>query len=264
VGTRMILPLVCLLSLFNTAIRGQTRTSSRALTDRDVVSLVKAGVGAQIILAKIGKSACDFDTSPAALEQLKVEKVPDKVSLALIDCRSSENVHSHARRSALTNGDVVSLVKAGVGAQIILAKIHNSSCNFDTSPAALERLKVEKVPDKVSLAMIDCSPSEPVRGYTGGRIFSVGGDVSPPAPIYDPEPEYSERARAANLQGADILSIVVTEEGNVEDVRVVRPLGLGLDEEAMRTVRTWKFKPCMKDGKPVSCRVHIPVTFRLF
>jgi TonB family protein len=116
----------------------------------------------------------------------------------------------------------------------------------------------------VSLEAEVRSPSEQVQGHTGGRIFSAGVDVSPPLPIYDPQPEYSEEARQANYQGTDILSIVVTAEGNVEDVRVVRPLGRGLDEEAMKTVRTWHFKPCMKDGKPVSCRVDIPVTFRLW
>jgi TonB family protein len=107
-------------------------------------------------------------------------------------------------------------------------------------------------------------PSEQVRGHTGGRIFRAWVDVSPPLPIYDPQPEYSEEAREAGIEGIDELSVVVLADGSVGDVQVIRPLGRGLDEEAVKTVRTWHFKPCMKDGKPVSCRVDIPVAFRLY
>ena len=53
-------------------------------------------------------------------------------------------------------------------------------------------------------------------------------------------------------------------QGNVTDCRVVRPLGLGLDEKAMETVRTWKFKPALRNGTPVPVRVMVEVSFRLF
>jgi periplasmic protein TonB len=98
----------------------------------------------------------------------------------------------------------------------------------------------------------------------GGGLFSVGGDVSEPVAIYDPEPQYSERAREAKYQGTDVLSIIVLADGSVTNVQVVQPLGLGLDEEAVKTVRTWKFKPAMRNGHPVAVRVDIEVTFRLF
>jgi periplasmic protein TonB len=98
----------------------------------------------------------------------------------------------------------------------------------------------------------------------GGGAFNVGGDVSEPEAIYDPEPQYSERAREAKYQGTDVLSIIVEPDGSVADIQVVRPLGLGLDEEAVKTVSTWKFKPGMRNGHPVPVRVDIEVTFRLF
>jgi periplasmic protein TonB len=102
-------------------------------------------------------------------------------------------------------------------------------------------------------------------GGTGGGVFSVGGNVSAPIPIYDPQPEYSERAREAKYQGTDVLSIIVEPDGSVNsDVQVVKPLGLGLDEEAVKTVRTWKFKAAVRNGIPVAVRVDIEVTFRLF
>ena len=101
-------------------------------------------------------------------------------------------------------------------------------------------------------------------GGTGGGPFSVGGGVSAPIPIYKPEPAYSEEARKAKYQGTVVLWIIVDTQGNVTEARVVRPLGLGLDEKALETVRTWKFKPALRNGAPVPVRVSVEVSFRLF
>jgi len=101
-------------------------------------------------------------------------------------------------------------------------------------------------------------------GGTGGGPFSVGGNVLAPIPIYKPEPPYSEEARKAKYQGTVVLWIVVDAQGNVSDARVVKPLGLGLDEKAVETVHTWKFKPAMRNGAAVPVRVMVEVSFRLF
>lgn len=98
----------------------------------------------------------------------------------------------------------------------------------------------------------------------GGGPFSVGGSVLAPIPIYKPEPAYSEEARKAKYQGTVVLLIVVDALGNVTYCRVVKPLGMGLDEKADETVRTWKFKPATRGGVPVPVRVYVEVTFRLF
>jgi TonB family protein len=100
-------------------------------------------------------------------------------------------------------------------------------------------------------------------GGTGGGPYSVGGGVSEPIPIYKPEPAYSEEARKAKYQGLVSLWIVVDAQGNVTDARVVKPLGLGLDEKAVETVRTWRFKPALRNGVPVPVRVGVEVFFRL-
>jgi TonB family protein len=100
-------------------------------------------------------------------------------------------------------------------------------------------------------------------GGTGGGPYSVGGGISEPIPTYVPLPAYSEEARKAKYQGNVVLWIVVDAQGNVTDARVVRPLGLGLDEKAVETVQTWKFKPAMRNGVPVPVRVSVEVFFRL-
>jgi TonB family protein len=100
-------------------------------------------------------------------------------------------------------------------------------------------------------------------GGTGGGPLSVGGGISAPIPIYDPAPAYSDEARKAKYQGNVVVMIVVDAQGNVTDAQVVRPVGVGLDENAVEIVRTWKFRPAMRNGAPVSVRVGVEVFFRL-
>jgi TonB family protein len=107
-------------------------------------------------------------------------------------------------------------------------------------------------------------PGQGEGGGTGGEVYSVGGGVSTPIAIYQPQPAYSEEARKAKYQGTVALQIVVDAQGNVNrDVRVVKSLGLGLDEKAVETVRKWKFKPAMRNGVPVAVRAFVEFSFRL-
>jgi len=101
-------------------------------------------------------------------------------------------------------------------------------------------------------------------GGWGGDVYSPGGAVSAPIPIYSPEPAYSEEARRAKFQGKVMLWIIIGAHGNVQSVRVVKPLGMGLDEEAVKTVSTWRFRPSRRQGVPVPVQVQVEVSFRLF
>ncbi len=100
-------------------------------------------------------------------------------------------------------------------------------------------------------------------GGSGGGIYRPGGDVSNPVPIFRPEPQYSEEARKAKWGGTVLLSLVVDETGHTMDIKVLKPLGLGLDEKAIEAVSKWLFKPGTKGGKPVKVYAQIEVTFRL-
>lgn len=101
-------------------------------------------------------------------------------------------------------------------------------------------------------------------GGVGGGVFRVGGGVSAPRVVYQPDPEYSEEARKAKYQGTCVLWLVVGPDGRPRDIRVARSLGLGLDEKAIEAVKTWKFEPAMKDGKPVAVQINVEVSFRLY
>jgi TonB family protein len=94
--------------------------------------------------------------------------------------------------------------------------------------------------------------------------FRIGNGVSPPRPMYQPEPEFSELARRAKFQGVVMLGLVVDRDGNPKNVRILGPLGAGLDEKAVHVVETWKFKPAVKDGEPVAVEIAVEVDFHLY
>ena len=100
-------------------------------------------------------------------------------------------------------------------------------------------------------------------GGMGGGVYRIGGGVSAPALLSKVEPEYSEEARKAKFQGTVVLYVVVDEKGQPQQLRVVRPLGLGLDEKAIEAVQKWRFRPGFKDGRPVPVAATVEVNFRL-
>jgi|GEM_PF-267000 len=101
-------------------------------------------------------------------------------------------------------------------------------------------------------------------GNAGGGPMRIGGGVSAPVPIFQPEAEFSDEARRAKYQGEVMVSLIVDAQGNPQNPRVVRPLGMGLDEKALEAVMKYKFKPAMKDGHPVPVYLTIAVNFRLY
>jgi len=100
-------------------------------------------------------------------------------------------------------------------------------------------------------------------GGFGGGVYRVGNGTTAPVVLYKKEPEYSEEARKAKYQGTVVLYIEVDPSGRAINPRVVRSLGLGLDEKALEAVRQWKFKPGYRNGKPVTVAATIEVNFRL-
>lgn len=100
-------------------------------------------------------------------------------------------------------------------------------------------------------------------GGTGGGAFRAGGDVSTPVLVSKVEPEYSEEARKAKYSGSVLLQIIVDTNGVPRDIKVIRPLGLGLDEKAVEAVTHWRFRPGLKGGRAVPVQANIEVSFRL-
>ena len=100
-------------------------------------------------------------------------------------------------------------------------------------------------------------------GY-GGGLYHVGGGVSPPVLIYSVDAEFSDEARRAKYQGVSVVSLIVDAHGLPQRIRVVRKLGMGLDEKAVEAVRQYKFKPSMLQGKAVPVEITIEVNFHIY
>lgn len=99
-------------------------------------------------------------------------------------------------------------------------------------------------------------------GVSGVHRLGQPG-VTRPRLVHRVEPDYSEEARKAKWQGRVVLSIEVWPDGRAHNIRIVEPLGLGLDEQAVRAVRLWLFEPGRKDGTAVKVQARVEVSFRL-
>jgi len=95
-------------------------------------------------------------------------------------------------------------------------------------------------------------------------IYTPGNGVSSPVPIATPEAEFSDEARRQKHQGVCLISVIVDAHGNPQNPRVIRSLGMGLDEKALDAVRRYRFKPALKQGRPVAVLITVAVNFRLF
>ena len=101
-------------------------------------------------------------------------------------------------------------------------------------------------------------------GNTGGGVYSVGGSVLPPSVLHSVEPEFSEEARKAKFSGNVLVSLIVGSDGKPRNVRVLRGVGMGLDENAKAAVEQYRFRPATKDGKPVAVAMNMEVNFQIF
>jgi TonB family protein len=102
-------------------------------------------------------------------------------------------------------------------------------------------------------------------GNIGGGLYQVGGNISAPVQLNVVEAEFSDEARRNKYQGVCIVQIIVDTQGNPQNPRVVRALGMGLDEKAIEAVMKYKFRPAMKDRKtPVAVMVDVEVNFHMY
>ena len=96
-------------------------------------------------------------------------------------------------------------------------------------------------------------------------VYAPGNGVSLPVVVTQVPPQYTQEAKDARIEGTVLLECVVLADGTVGDVSVARSLDsrLGLDQEAIKAMKQWRFNPGTKDGKPVAVRVQIESTFTL-
>jgi periplasmic protein TonB len=103
-------------------------------------------------------------------------------------------------------------------------------------------------------------------GGTGGGAFHAGvNGVGLPTCFYMPNPPYSEEARKAKYSGTVVVEAIVTLDGKLTNLRVMKSPGLGLDDNTIQTLKTWRCKPAIgPNGRPVPVIVPFEVNFRLY
>jgi periplasmic protein TonB len=102
-------------------------------------------------------------------------------------------------------------------------------------------------------------------GGTGNGPFGPGNGVTMPRVLTEVKPSYTAEAMRAKVQGAVMVEAIVREDGRVGQVRIVRSLDrtFGLDEEALKAVKNWRFSPGKRQGQNVAVLVEIELTFTL-
>ena len=171
----------------------------------------------------------------------------------------------HMSRTRLT----VSIMTAAVtlliaGATLVWAfPLKTSSLQAETPAVASAPVPAESSDASETSLPASALPEETNSTQKLGKVYKVGKEVSTPIPIYKPDPPYTPEARRAHLSGRVNLWAVVDATGKVVEVKESsKPLGQGLDDSAMNTVRTWKFKPGMREGVAVPVKVMVEVYFK--
>ncbi len=126
-----------------------------------------------------------------------------------------------------------------------------------TDEAKALRKRALEIRQRIASEMFPSAPTPE------GELRKIGNGVTPPKLKKKHEPKYSPLARFANWQGTAILGLVVGSDGLPHDIRLVRGLGLGLDEHAVEAVRGWRFVPGMLEGDPVNVQATVEVNFRM-
>lgn len=100
-------------------------------------------------------------------------------------------------------------------------------------------------------------------GRPQAAVQAIEPGVAPPVPVTQPKPSYTREAMLRRIQGTVTMRVVVLADGTVGDVEVIKPLGFGLDEEAIATMKQWRFRPGTRNGQPVAVRVVVEMTFQM-
>jgi TonB family protein len=95
------------------------------------------------------------------------------------------------------------------------------------------------------------------------RIYEVGGSVSEPSVLQIIEPRYTAGALLARIQGKVVLSMIVGADGLARDIIVEQGVDPGLDQNAIKAIRQWSFRPASHNGVPVAVKARVAVNFRL-
>ena len=121
---------------------------------------------------------------------------------------------------------------------------------------------VKNVLQTVSLDDVEGITFVPPKLNDDPSIPIVTADLRPTI-LYREKAKYTQEARNNGVQGTVVLHIVFNANGKITDIKVIRGLPYGLNENAIDAAKKIRFKPAMKDGKPISVRGSVEFSFNL-
>lgn len=242
-----------------------TALAQKPLTEAEVDSLVTNTSDSQHVIKVIQDRGLAFTVSRPYLEKLKLKGVKEKVIAALCVAASGP----------LSKDQLIVLLKSGMPDKSLASLVKRRHLTFMPSEDDLDQFRGLGAGDQLEFALQN--PKVVIATVTNGNHkanlshaaqagaiqLAGGGEVTPPLLVYRPIPHYTRAARQARISGVVYLSIVINDKGDVTDAKVTRGLGYGLDENALRSVKLWKFKPARRNGQPFTVRVTVEVDFAL-
>lgn len=111
----------------------------------------------------------------------------------------------------------------------------------------------------ISTPLLQTEKSEPAEVSGGAERLPI----KPLKRTLETKPRYTEEARLAGVEGAVVVYAEITKDGSPENLRILRSLGYGLDEEAIRAVQQWRFEPDRENSQLSRVATYVPVRFRL-
>lgn len=149
----------------------------------------------------------------------------------------------------------------GVYLRAVLSAVGCCLC-FAAAGCAKPRAQAAAPPPPEPLPLHDHLTGRPC----GKPSEKPGMGITPPKPIFrlNRNPEYTEAARRAKVNGTVYMVIDVGSDGLVKNVCLKQSLTKDLDEQAMKAVRTWRFEPARKEGVPMPYTMTADVSFNLY
>jgi TonB family protein len=165
------------------------------------------------------------------------------------------------------NSPVIVPMKDEVELQACLTKKKNGPADAQ-SVAALSAQPKQKLmamtlsEEQLEFSSFPTSSRGPAEPFT--KTNETKNSVLAPAPLNSVEAVFSDEARRKSISGVCLVSLVVDSDGMPRNVRVIRPLGYGLDLKAVDAARKYRFKPAMRKGTPIPVMITVEVNFRLY
>ena len=171
---------------------------------------------------------------------------------------------------ALVPGDSLHAAAPNIGADMLITgsiEKRGDSYVLQLTPVRVKDSKaLPTIDGTIAASEFLDNISEPMSPDVVSLAGKKRAEYSLPSCVYCPDPSYSDPARKNRIQGVAILNVLISAEGNPQQIQPQRLLGYGLDEQAFNTIKKWKFKPVTaKDsGTAVPVIVPVEVSFRLY